>query len=173
VGLRLGEVLGIHYEDVDWDNQKLHIQHAVQTLVGQGVYLTEPKTDHAKRTITIPPSAFLVLTRHVEKEAITTGPLFKTKNGTLYNPRNIQRYFEESIQEAGLPHIRFHDMRHTTATLLLTQGAHPKMVQELLGHSSISVTMDTYSHVLPAMHGILADQMEGMLGEGTSAGTAM
>lgn len=72
--------------------------------------------------------------------------------------------FKALLVEAGLPIVRFHDLRHTAATLLLSQGTHPKVVQELLGHSQISLTLDTYSHVLPVMHEQAADAMERLLG---------
>ena len=72
----------------------------------------------------------------------------------------LRRNFKPLLREAGLPDIRFHDLRHSAATLLLSQNVHPKKVQELLGHSQISITMDTYSHVLPGMHDEAADQMD-------------
>jgi integrase len=78
--------------------------------------------------------------------------LFTTNTGGLINPSNLrQRSFARLLKEARLPHIRFHDLRHTCATLLLTQGTHPKYVQDLLGHATIAITLDTYSHVMPGM----------------------
>ncbi len=162
-GMREGEILGVHYEDIQWAAGTLHVRHAVQYLAGQGVILTEPKTDNAKRTIKVPEFAMQVLKEHAKREKINQGFLFRTRNQTPFAPRNLLRHFHAAMEEAGLPRIRFHDLRHTTASLLLMQGAHPKKVQELLGHSTIALTMDTYSHILPAMHDELAQQMDSLL----------
>jgi integrase len=77
--------------------------------------------------------------------------IFVTSNNTPISPRNLNRHFKEAIQEAGLPDIRFHDLRHYHASYLLSQGINPKVVQERLGHSQISLTLDTYSHVIPSL----------------------
>ena len=162
-GMRLGELLGIRYQDVDWQQGAVHVSNAIQYIAGQGIIQSEPKTDNAKRTIKLPAFVLAVLKSHVGRTGISQGFLFQTKNGTPFSPRNIQRHFARITDEAGLPPIRFHDLRHTTATLLLLQGTHPKLVQELLGHSSIVLTLDTYSHVIPAMHGEIADTMNALL----------
>ena len=92
------------------------------------------------------------------------GLVFATQVGTPINPRNLTgRSFKPLLTRAGLPDIRFHDLRHTAATLLLTRGVHPKLVQELLGHATISITLDTYSHVLPGMAEQTASAMEDVL----------
>jgi integrase len=88
------------------------------------------------------------------------GLVFATNVGTPFNPENIvKRSFKPLLEKAGLPEIRFHDLRHTFATLLLGRGVHPKMVQELLGHATIAMTLDTYSHYLPSM----GDQASGAM----------
>jgi integrase len=90
--------------------------------------------------------------------------LFTTSTSGLINPSNLrQRSFARLLTEAGLPHIRFHDLRHTCATLLLTQGTHPKYVQDLLGHATIAITLDTYSHVMPGMGDQTARAMQDAL----------
>ena len=76
----------------------------------------------------------------------------------------VRRSFKPLLERAGLPSIRFHDLRHTSATLLLGQNVHPKVVQERLGHSQVSVTMDTYSHVMPSMQRDAADKLDAMFG---------
>jgi len=85
--------------------------------------------------------------------------VFCNRRGDFWNPNNMIRTFKKLVDSAGLPPMRFHDLRHSAATILLTMGVHPKVVQELLGHSQISMTMDTYSHVLPSM---LRDAMDGL-----------
>ncbi len=94
------------------------------------------------------------------------GLVFTTETGSSINPSNLrQRSFAPLLKRAGLPHIRFHDLRHTCATLLLSQNTHPKFVQELLGHATIAITLDTYSHVLPGMGDYTARAMEDALEE--------
>jgi integrase len=90
------------------------------------------------------------------------GLIFASTVGTPVNPENlVNRSFKPLLEKAGLPEIRFHDLRHTCATLLLSRGVHPKLVQELLGHATIAMTLDTYSHYLPSM----GDQAAGAMGE--------
>lgn len=90
--------------------------------------------------------------------------MFTTALGRPLDARNVVRYFKRQLWAAGLPEARrFHDLRHTCATLLLAQGVHPRLVMEILGHSQIGLTMDTYSHVLPAMQRDAADKMQRLL----------
>ena len=90
------------------------------------------------------------------------GLIFATSAGTPFNPENlIKRSFKPLLKRIGLPEVRFHDLRHTCATLLLGRGVHPKIVQELLGHATISMTLDNYSHYLPSM----GDQASGAMGD--------
>jgi integrase len=92
------------------------------------------------------------------------GLVFTSEAGTPINPSNLrERSFAPLLKEAALPHIRFHDLRHTCATLLLSKGVHPKFVQELLGHATIAITLDTYSHVLPSMGDQTARVMQDVL----------
>jgi integrase len=92
------------------------------------------------------------------------GLVFATTTGTPLNPSNLtSRFFKPLLKRVGLPDIRFHDLRHTCATLLLSKGVHPKLIQELLGHATIAITLDTYSHVLPGMGDQTANAMESVL----------
>lgn len=86
--------------------------------------------------------------------------MFTSNIGTPIEPRNLQRAFDEIRAAAELPRVRIHDLRHTAATLLLTQGVHPRVVMELLGHSQIAVTMNLYSHVVPELRKEAADRMD-------------
>lgn len=162
-GLREGEVLGVHYEDIDWNSNTIHICHAVQYLIGKGLNITEPKTDKARRTISVPDFVMEALKDNCDSQNINQGLIFKTSNGTPYSPRNLIRYFKQALEKSELPEIRFHDLRHTAATLLLSAGIHPKVVQEMLGHSQINLTLDTYSHVLPSMQKEASQKMNGLL----------
>ena len=85
--------------------------------------------------------------------------MFTTPLGRYIHPNTLYRQFKELLEKAGLPDVRFHDLRHSVASLLLARGIHPKVVQEILGHSQISITMDIYSHVLPTMHQGAMDEL--------------
>ena len=123
---------------------------------------TKPKTRSSKRKIAISDKVLEELKRHREKQAQLRleagdkwreqGLVFPNKFGGFLLVEVVMKQFHELLKKAGLPKMRFHDLRHTMATLLLESDVHPKKVQERLGHSSIAITMDTYSHVLPSMH---------------------
>jgi len=163
IGLREGEILGLHIEDFDVRNQTIAIRHAVQYLMGKGLVITEPKTEKARRQIKLPDFVYKALLAHCAGLSRKAGLMFTTANGTPFSPRNLFRDYKEQLKAGNLPDIRFHDLRHTTATLLLSQNVHPKVVQELLGHSQISLTMDTYSHVFPMLQETAAVQIDTLL----------
>jgi len=94
-----------------------------------------------------------------------TGLVFTTWFGTALEPRNVVRSFKRILQKAGLPDIRFYDLRHTCASLLLAQGVHPRVVMEILGHSQIGLTMNTYSHVIPQLQQEAASKLDALLRE--------
>jgi integrase len=93
------------------------------------------------------------------------GLVFPSQVGTPLSARNLQRQFKALLERAGLPPIRFHDLKHTCATLLLSRNVHPKIVSEMLGHSNISITLDTYSHVIPGLGDVAAGAMDDVLGD--------
>jgi len=161
-GFREGEVLGIHHEDIDLQNGVINVRHAVLTLKG-GLVITEPKTASSKRAVTLPPTALKVLKKHLEQLKNNQGLIFTTSTGRPISPRNLVRHFKSAIKKAGLPDIRFHDLRHSHASLLLAAGVNPKIVQERLGHSQISLTLDTYSHVIPSLQDEAAEKVEEIL----------
>jgi len=163
LGMREGEVLGIYFEDVDILHRTIHVKHAVQALKG-GLVVTEPKTESSKRAVSIPSSIISILTDYLYVQKRNQGLIFTTSSGKPISPRNLVRHFKSAIKETGLPNIRFHDLRHTHASLLLAAGVHPKIVQERLGHSQISLTLDTYSHVIPSLQLEAADKMDQLMG---------
>jgi integrase len=157
-GLRQGELLGIHKESVDLKKGVIHVRHQVSTIRGKGLVVTEPKTDKSRRPVTIPKSTKIYLEKHLQGRG--DGLIFTTSTGKPISPRNLLRHFKQVIEKEGLVMIRFHDLRHTHATLLLAAGVHPKVVQERLGHSQISLTLDTYSHVIPSLQDEAAEQFD-------------
>jgi integrase len=162
-GMREGELLGLHIEDIDLRHHIINIRHSAQYLSHRGIVISEPKTDSAKRAIKVPDFIWTVLKDHLDSLERNQGLVFTTRNGTPFLPRNLLKDFKTCLEEAGLLDMRFHDLRHTTASLLLSQGVHPKVVQEMLGHSQISLTLDTYSHVLPGLQDEAASKMDRIL----------
>jgi len=173
-GPRRGELLGLRWSDVDLDAGTLRINRQLQRMRdGSGLVFSEPKNKKARRTIRLTKAASEALRRHRKRQAEEKlyGTLyedqdliFATTIGTPLEPSNIDnRSFKPLLVEAGLRPIRFHDLRHTCATLMLSQGVNPKIAQERLGHSTISQTMDTYSHVLPDMQDRAAAALESAL----------
>jgi integrase len=160
-GMRQGELLALKWQDVDLQNGTLSVGRTL-TRVGGRVALGEPKTKKSRRSIRLTPRAAGTLRAHLERQLREIevlgdryqdqGLLFATDTGGPINPSNLRkRSLAPLLRKARLPHIRFHDLRHTCATLLLTQGTHPKFIQELLGHATVAITLDTYSHVMPSM----------------------
>jgi integrase len=158
-GLREGELLGLYWEDIDFFSGTIHIQRAVQQLVGKGLIITEPKSDKSKRNIAIPGFASDILWDWREKSGNNSGLVFPTGNNTPISPRNLVRHFKTSLVKAGLPNLPFHSLRHSFASIQLMAGTNPKIVQEALGHSQISLTLDTYSHVIPSLQKEAAEKM--------------
>jgi integrase len=160
---REGEVLGIHVEDCQIDKGIVNLRHAVQYQLGIGVVITEPKTKLSRRSVKLPKFAVRALKDYLTQINKSQGLIFTTASGRPINPRFLVKKFKEAISVAGLPNIRFHDLRHTSATLLLAANVHPKLVQERLGHASIVLTMDTYSHVIPNLQDEAADKLDRFL----------
>jgi integrase len=172
-GLRLGELLALRWDDVDLDGRRLQVRRTLQRIKGKGIVTGQPKSTKGRRQIVLPGPVVEGL-RHwrvqqKEERLIAgqrwqdTGYVFTTGVGTSIEPRNLHRHFKQRAERLSLPTIRFHDLRHTCATVLLSQGVHPKFVQELLGHANISITLDTYSHFLPPMAEETARTMERVL----------
>jgi integrase len=156
-GMRIGEILGLRWKDVDLARGCLRV---TQTLSNDGKELMPyTKTASGMRTIDLPPETISYLKLHKERICrekasalyLDLDLVVCSELGTPTNKSNIRRFFNAQIIKVGLPKIRFHDTRHTHATLLLLQGVNPKIVSERLGHADVRISLDTYSHLLPSM----------------------
>ena len=172
-GMRKGEILGLPLKALDLDKGYLMVIQTLQYLPGEGTLVLPPKTDKSKRLIRLPEFIKEALRAHLtRRETLSQGPLWKeqgfvftTDIGTPVSPRNLVRHFKVKLQRAGLPDIRFHDLRHTVASLLLAEkNVHPKFVSELLGHSSVTVTLNRYTHVINPMNTVVADSLDEIMG---------
>lgn len=171
-GLRQGELLGLKWSDVDWTGRRLGIQRQLQRLRG-GLVFSEPKSAAGRRVIALGVTTVEKLRKHqdiqfVESQMVGSSwkendMIFPSSTGTPMDPSNLYHNFKRLLIKAELPDVRFHDLRHTAATLMLQQGIHPKVVQERLGHSDISLTLNTYSHVLPGMQDEAAGKLDELL----------
>jgi len=172
-GLRRGEVLGLRWRDVDMAGGRLAV---VQTLlqVCNEVALGTPKTAKGRRSVALDERTVSVLKAHrkaaLEDRLIlglgtpdTEALVFTAPDGAPVNPESFSDHFGRLVKAAGLPRIRFHDLRHTHATLALQAGVHPKVVSERLGHATVSITLDTYSHAIPAMQEEAAERVAALV----------
>jgi integrase len=174
-GMRRAELLDLKWEDVDLDGATVRVRRTLtRTGNGRRLALGEPKTRKSRRTVRLTQRAVEALRSHRKRqleEKLRTGfyedsgLVFAGEGGGLINPSNLyQRSFAPLLKKAGLPQITFHDLRHTCASLHFQRNVHPKFVQELLGHASIAITLDTYSHMLHGMGGEAADAIGEALG---------
>jgi integrase len=171
-GLRLGEALGLRWEDIDFEQDRLQVRRALQRQRGQGLVLVEPKTAKSRRTVYFPEGTTDTLREHRWRQLearLQLGPawqdadrIFCQADGSALDPSQVSDKLHRALKKAGLPQVRVHDLRHTAATLYLARGENPKVVQELLGHSTISLTLDTSSHVTPAIHAAAAGRMQAL-----------
>jgi len=167
-GLREGEILGLKWSDVALDAGTLQVRRTLsEALAGRRF---EPPKNGKGRNVKLTARAAEALRNHLTRqiEEIESlgdryrdqGLVFPSQVGTPMNAKNLTaRSFKPLLKRAKLPNIRFHDLRHTFATLMLQNGEHPKVVQEMLGHATIAITMDTYSHVLPNMQRDAVDRL--------------
>jgi integrase len=174
-GLRQGELLGLSWKDVELDARTLTVRTALQRVDGR-LTLVQPKSAAGRRTVTLPAFAIAALRDHRKRqleERLAAGPYWAANNwdlvfvSTLGSPldgTNVLHTFQRLLADADLPRRRFHDLRHSTATALLAQGVSPRVVMEILGHSQISLTLGTYSHVLPELRRQAADRLDALMG---------
>ena len=172
LGLRLGEALGLPWDAVNLDAGTLSVRQTLERA-GKQPRFGEPKSARGRRTITLPRIVTAALrkhrTRQLQERLISgerwndSGLVFTTEAGAPLDGCNINRTFKAVLRRAGLPAIRYHDLRHTAATLLLAQGVDPRTIMETLGHSQISLTLNTYAHVVPALQRKAAAKMDDIL----------
>ncbi len=172
-GMRQGELLALKWTDVDLEAAKVSVRRTLTRESGH-YRLGEPKTKGSRRTVKLTGAATDALRSHLSRQMNEMdrlgdlywdqGLVFTSGSGAPLNPSNIRnRNLRRLTKNAGLPKIRFHDLRHTCATLLLSKNVHPKIVQEMLGHATVAITLDTYSHVLPGIGDQAAAAMEDAL----------
>jgi integrase len=169
-GMRQGELLGLRWSDVDVNAGTMAVRRALQWQRGVGLVFIEPKTARSRRKVHLSQTALVALRAHQDRQIWArnaAGEAWNDHDLVFYNaignplsPTNETKRFQRAAAATKVPVIRFHDLRHTAATILLSQGVHVKLVSEMLGHSTITLTLDTYSHVIPAMHGDAAAAMD-------------
>lgn len=172
-GLRRGELLGLRWQDIDLNAKTLSVKRTITTKMDGTLYEGKPKTKSSQRTVSLDEELIIHLKQYHKRivrqqellgEAWDRADLvFPSTVGTPINPSNLRRTFNRIIAKAELPKITFHDLRHCHATLMLKAGVNPKIVSERLGHSSIKVTLDTYSHVLPGLQAEAAELFADLL----------
>lgn len=173
LGLRRGELLGLRWTDIDFGASQLRVMQTLQRIKGEGVVFGPPKSRRSRRVLTMPAILIRALKRHraaqdddrreAGPEWLETGLIFTTSTGRHVEPRNLNTAYTRLLARAGVRAIRFHDLRHTCATLLLARGVSPRIVMDILGHSQIAVTMNIYGHVIPAMQEEAADKIDAAL----------
>ena len=171
-GMRRGELLGLRWDDIDFTAKTLAVRRSLQQT-NTNIAFKETKTASSRRVIALPPFVVEALVVHKGKQAeqkLLLGEVYEDSglvcthpDGRLIQPNHLSHLFDVARNARGWGKLRFHDLRHTHATLLLQQGVHPKVVQERLGHSSIATTLNVYSHVLPSMQEDAANKIDAML----------
>lgn len=173
-GMRRGEALGLRWQDINWERGTAHISQSVRAGIAKGEAIIQPrtKTSAGARTVKLTARTIAALKAHRRAQAerrlgaaewVDHDLILCTGKGTPINPTNVRKHFDALVLRAGLRRITPHGLRHTHATMLLKQGVPAKIVSERLGHASVGITLDTYSHVLPDMQDTAADAMEAIM----------
>jgi integrase len=159
-GLRQAELLGLRWRDIDLDLQSISVCQTLYKRCGVCEF-KEPKTSHSKRRVSMTAKLADYLSEYKgERESLSLhlgrllkpdDLLFSNIGGKPIDPGVLSHSFARLVKQAGLEGVRFHDLRHTFASLMLLKGAKPKVISEALGHASVAFTMDVYSHILPGM----------------------
>ena len=169
-GLRRSELLGLRWRSVDLDMATISVVQVLHCLQGGRIVFHEPKSQKGKRQVALSPTAAVALREYRERQQLDRilvgNPLtlddlvFSNPDGLPLLPNSVTHAFIKIVRRAGLHGVRFHDLRHTHASLMLRQGIHPKIVSERLGHATVGITLDTYSHVTPGLQEAAALRFE-------------
>jgi integrase len=172
-GMRQGELLGLRWDDVDLDRATLSVTATAQRSLRFGMQVAEPKTARSRRRVALADAAVDALRRHKSAQAAARLRAETWTDLDLVFPDSVGRHrehprlikdFHPLLAEVGLPPVRFHDLRHTAATLMLSRGVHPKVASEMLGHATVGITLDLYSHVTETMQRAAAATFDEVLG---------
>ncbi|GKU82564.1 hypothetical protein NCCP28_19600 [Niallia sp. NCCP-28] len=177
-GMRRGELLGLRWGDIDLDKKRFYIKHSLYYISGKGLVLQTPKTSSGTRNISITDDVILELKSYKlkkQQQLLQVGQKLSDEHfvisafgGEPVNPNTIHKQFLYDIKLAGVKRIRFHDLRHTHATIMLEIGESSKVVSERLGHSNVSMTLDKYSHVTSNLQDTSAENFSKALRKSTS-----
>jgi integrase len=169
-GMRQGELLGLKWSDLDWNKRIIRVQRQVQRIKGQGIVFMRPKTKAALRSIRLGEATIQTLRRHMAQQQLEKAfagerwenfdLIFPSRVGTPQSQSNLLKEFKVLLKEAGVKKIRFHDLRHTAASLMLNHGIAILIVSKMLGHSKPSTTLDIYGHLIPTMQEGVASLMD-------------
>jgi integrase len=172
-GLRLSELAGLRWSDVDQPGSTIQVRQAIQRVPGVGVITKAPKTATSRRAIALGADVLALLRRYKAEQngfRLEAGDkwkpgdlVFTAHDGAPIDPKTVRLALGRLAKLAKVPVIRIHDLRHTAATLMLLSGVNPKVVSERLGHANISITLQTYSHVLPTMQQDAAATLDALL----------
>jgi len=170
-GLRQSELLGLKWSDLDWEKCSLKVLRQLKRGSKRNDYFGSLKTKHSRRTIKLGQETMRKLESHYSKQQKYQGNssweendlIFATKYGTPIRQRNLFTQFKSLLQKAGLSDIRFHDLRHTAATIMLNNGIPILTVSRRLGHSKPSITLDVYGHLIPSMQASIADRIDELI----------
>jgi integrase len=161
-GMRRGELLALRWGDVDWSSRRIWVRRNVNRH-GQ---FQEPKTRGSVRAIAMPETLAKALRAHQLASPFSGEDdlIFANEKGTPLDGHNfVRRVFDPALRRAGLPKVRFHDLRHSFASLLIAQGEHPKLISEQLGHASVQITLDRYGHLMPASYDSAGERLDAAL----------
>lgn len=161
-GMRRGEILGLTWENVDLNNFTITVKQALYPTKN-GLVILPPKTKTSMRKLSIPQTLVNILKTHKEQYNNKGKFVCCSENGEIISPSSLNHKFKNLLSENDLPSIRFHDLRHSHASLLLSQGVQAKVISERLGHSNINITLDLYSHVYEATNIKVANDFDQFL----------
>ncbi len=169
-GMRQMELLGLKWADLDWDKQTLKVKRQLVRSSVKGIRFIPPKTNSGRRTLSLGSRSISALRDHykrqqLEKQAtgeswVENGLIFTNSIGKPIDPRRLLKDFKNMLNVGGLPEIRFHDLRHTSATLMLNHGIPIMVVSRRLGHARPSITLNIYGHLIPSMDVMAADKLD-------------